>query len=221
MKELNEITIKKVKLREMDREKLHLFLVTKKIENSTWEKDDIEFFSKNILEISFKKVSEMKYNIPWNELNFSYFDNYIIEKLADILFSDDYDGFPIILDGRKICAKEIIRREISLTSDGTLQRKILVNSGCDELEIFLQSLSFQNRFVSILLKDYEENENDDSLIPFELISKFCCLNANILSKYKEKLNWDLISEYHFLSEDFLYMFGDYLNLEILEKRLED
>ena len=86
MKELNEITINKVKLREKDREKLHLFLVTKKIENSTWEKDDIEFFSKNILEIGFKKVSEMKYNIPWNELNFSYFDNYIIEKLANILF---------------------------------------------------------------------------------------------------------------------------------------
>src|SRR5699024_3587288 len=137
------------------------------------------------------------------------------------LFSDEYDGFPIILDGRKICAKEIIRREINITSDETLRRKILVNSRCDELEIFLQSLSFQNRFVSILLKDYEENENDDSPIPFELISKFCCLNANILSKYKEKLNWDLISEYHFLSEDFLYMFGDYLNLEILEKRLED
>lgn len=31
MKELNEITINKVKLREKDREKLHLFLVTKKI----------------------------------------------------------------------------------------------------------------------------------------------------------------------------------------------
>lgn len=220
MKELNEITINKVKLREKDREKLHLFLVTKKIENSTWEKDDIEFFSKNILEIGFKKVSEMKYKIPWNELNFSYFDDQIIEILVNILFSDDYDGFPIILDGRKICAKEIIRREINITSDET-RRKILVNSGCDELEIFLQSSSFQNRFASILLKDYEENENDDSLIPFELISKFFCLNANILSKYKEKLNWDLISEYHFLSEDFLYMFGDYLNLEILEKRLED
>ena len=86
MKELNEITINKVKLREKDREKLHLSLVTKKIENSTWEKDDIEFFSKNILEIGFKKVSEMKYKIPWNELNFSYFDDQIIEILVNILF---------------------------------------------------------------------------------------------------------------------------------------
>lgn len=86
-------------------------------------------------------------------------------------------------------------------------------------ELFSNS-SLQNR-MQFILSDYIDECNASGREPsWIIISKVKNLSIGIIERFKEKLHWDIISDEHNLTSEFMFRFYDYIDIERIEKRIE-
>ena len=92
------------------------------------------------------------------------------------------------------------------------------NYASEIYELFSNS-SLQNR-MNYILSDYIDECNASGREPsWIIISKIKNLSIGIIERFKEKLHWDILSAEHNLTSEFMLRFYNYIDIDIIEKRL--
>lgn len=200
------------------KEKKAVFIIAKKLESENqlsnqemellekqWDKLPEETLRKIFIKINFEKIFKEKNKLPKQNLN-----KYL--NLALYFINQHSDAFE---KHKKIIYETLIRTIFPMY----------------KLDIYyIKYFNRKDPNLDAVIYEYQLNENDiekfmnddknEFLIDWNLVSGCMKLSESFMRKYHKKLSWYLISLYQNFSNEFLKEFYEYLDLDIIEKRIK-
>ena len=221
---LNSINISTtIRVNDDDKEFIKILLIKEKIKRrESLTKDEKELIIQSFNILDYKDFEEIIDVFPWEYINFN--ELYITEKekYCTILFKKAWEeNFPQAFKDARIRCLYSVYTEYKYASNipDDMFHNIIRNGSINEMDIVIQDIHWQEKFISLIMNDKRDVLGDEFEIPFELVSKFITLDSYFIKKYESNVNWKLITEYHFLSEKFIKTFWENLDKEILQERL--
>lgn len=94
-----------------------------------------------------------------------------------------------------------------------LIKELLSNLDSNELNDVIPQNNADNDRINFLNKELNTNYKSLDKVDWDYISEYQKLSEEFIREFKDKLNWDKISAYQILSEDFIMEFQDKVNWE--------
>lgn len=158
--------------------------------------------------------------IKWDELIEAYLNHpLILDKIRKCIFNFQTDvRSEEFYKARMHMIKLLINKEPSIYSDDRMKKSVCVLNDSYEMELFFSKVEDFNLYCHTYMEICIEYGND---INFKAISTFPNLSDDFLTKYKNRVKWEIVSCKHILSKKFILKWRKYLYFNIITEVLND
>lgn len=162
-------------------------------------------------------MCELKERIRWGIIVLDDFGNQTNKQVGDFIFSlkENENRFKF-----RIQYLEMMKNRRQPVSN-TVLKTVLADNLSDELYMIFSNPALENKMNNILLDYFYKCTQLENEPAWSIISGIPFLPADIIEIYKDKLDWETISICHEKTDDFMFQFYKWLDIEKIEETIND
>lgn len=203
----NELTLKEV---------LEVVKAVKNMEKGVVTPREQQIIENRFFDIPEEMLEKIKEKISWSIILMGDYGDEANMVIGKMIFSlKENRNF---LSYRAEYLRVLNARGYAIPND--IIKIVIKDDYASEIYELFSNSSLQNR-MNYILSDYIDECNASGREPsWIIISKVKNLSFDIIERFKEKLHWDIISNDHNLTSEFMFRFYDYIDIERIEKRIK-
>ena len=204
----------------MTKKYLQLILALANVKHGNAEQKDFSIIEESFEEIPDSILEEIKEKIPWGLIVLHDYGENTNERIGDYLFSlrdKKFDSCRYTWISQTIARKYVISTDIA--------RNILKRNDENEVRLLFSckeivdedGFNCYHDMIEFHIMACEKNGTKQF---FDILATIPDLRVRVLKDYRDDFDWEIVSKYHILNEEFIFTFYDKLDIKIIEKRIE-